>query len=126
MLEAKLAEIAKVAKNSCDLLDEERQSLWTILRLSLAQQLDYWLQLCYPTNVRAAAEKMDYVLWKVLEKTALSCIPRNYHEEFATKIEVPGLPVQTYQEWVVRQPIRLGGFGLRSQVDLSPATFIGA
>ena len=49
-----------------------------------------------------------------------------FHEEFANKIEVPGLPIQTYQEWVVRQPIRLGGFGLRSQVDISPAAFIGA
>ena len=51
MLEMKMLEIAKVAKTSCDVLDEERQSLWAILRLSLSQQLDYWLQLCYPSNV---------------------------------------------------------------------------
>ena len=39
---------------------------------------------------------------------------------------VPGLPERSYQEWVVQQPIRLGGFGLKCQRDLSPAAFIGA
>ena len=33
---------------------------------------------------------------------------------------------KTFSEWVVRQPIRLGGMGLRSLVDLSPAAFVGA
>ena len=76
MLGLKLLDIAKSARNSVDVLEEERQSLWTILRLSMAQQLDYWLQLCYPSNIRAAAERMDEILWKTLEKTADSKIPR--------------------------------------------------
>ena len=70
MLEKKIEDISRAAKNSCEALDEERQALWAMLRLSLSQQLDYWLQLCYPTNIRAAAEKVGIILWKVLETTA--------------------------------------------------------
>ena len=32
----------------------------------------------------------------------------------------------TYQEWVVRQPIKFGGMGLRSLVETSPAAYLGA
>ena len=86
MLSEKMSEIAKIANNTCSILDDERQSLWTVLRLSLSQQLDYWLQLCYPSNVRAAADRMDNILWKVLENAAFSTIPRSSGEnmEFAT------------------------------------------
>ena len=41
-------------------------------------------------------------------------------------VNVPGLESRSYQDWVVRQPIRLGGMGLRSQADLSSAAFLGA
>ena len=105
MLSKKLSEIAQIAKNSCDVLDEEKQSLWTVLRLSLSQQLDYELQLCYPSNMKAAAEAMDDILWKVLETTAYSKIPRKNDErnsEFSVNISIPGMPVSPYQEWVVR------------------------
>ena len=48
---------------------------WTVLRLSLSQQLDNWLQLSYPTHIKAAADKMDQILWEVLEVAAGSSIP---------------------------------------------------
>ena len=86
-------------------------------------------QLCYPSNVKAAAEKMDMVMWEMLEKVADSRIPRkvgDFHPDGVTMISIPGLQDRSYQEWVVRQPIRLGGFGLRCQSDLSSAAFIGA
>ena len=41
-------------------------------------------------------------------------------------VDVPGLHRRTFQDWVARQPIKLGGLGLRSQADLSPAAFVGA
>ena len=41
-------------------------------------------------------------------------------------VDVPGLHRRTFQDWVVRQPIKLGGLGMRSQADLSPAAFMGA
>ena len=129
MLEEKMIDVTKSAKNSIEVLGDERQSLWTVVRLSLSQQLDYWLQLCYPSNVQAAAMKMDSIMWKTLEVTADSSIPRmqsDEHPEGVTLISIPGVPEHSYQDWVVRQPVRLGGFGLRCQKDLSPAAFIGA
>ena len=50
----------------CQLLEGERQSLWTVLRSSISQKLDYWLTLVYPTLVKAEAERMDRLMWKVL------------------------------------------------------------
>ena len=68
-------------------------------------------------------------MWNILEKTAGSNIPQrqgDIHPDGVTIISIPGLQERSYQDWVVRQPIMLGGFGLRSQSDLSPAAFIGA
>ena len=65
MLNLKVEEVARGAQNSCKVLGEEKQALWTVLRMSLSQQLDYWLQLCYPSQVLAAAQKMDQVIWEV-------------------------------------------------------------
>ena len=73
MLSEKIRDLEKVAKNTYDILVDERQSLWTILWLSLSQQLDYWLQLCYPSNIKAAAERMDTVMWEMLERAADMC-----------------------------------------------------
>ena len=78
--------------------------------------------------MKAAANTMDDILWKVLETTAFSKIPRkndDRNSEFSVNISIPGLPVIPYQEWVVRQPIKMGGCGLRSKVETSPAAFIG-
>ena len=43
----------------------------------------------------------------------------------------PQLPVtrqqgKSYQDWMVRLPIRLGGMGMRSMLDISLAAFIGS
>ena len=76
MMNLKVDEVARGAENSCKVLGGEKQSLWTVLRLSLSQQLDYWLQLCYPSHVLSASHRMDQVLWNVLELAAASHIPR--------------------------------------------------
>ena len=76
MMNLKVEEVVKRATTTTTVLGDEKQSLWTVLRLSLAQQLDYWLQLCYPSHILAAAKRMDQILWDVLEKTATSHIPR--------------------------------------------------
>ena len=129
MLEVKVEEVAREAELSVKVLETERQTLWTVLRASLAQRLDYWLQLCYPTDVLAAAERMDAILWNVLQVAAGSPIPRqagNNGWECTLEVPVEGLGARSFQEWVVRQPVRLGGLGMRGQVDLSPAAFVGA
>ena len=35
-------------------------------------------------------------------------------------------PGKSYQDWMVRLPIRLGGMGMRSMVDISLAVYIGS
>ena len=36
-----------------------------------------------------------------------------------------GLETRSLQNLVLRQPVMIGGFGLRSQAELSPAAFVG-
>ena len=129
MLEVKVEEIAREAEKTVKVLELEKQALWSVLRSSLAQRLDYWLQLCYPTDVLVAAARMDAVLWNVLQVATGSTIPRG--ADYNTWGCVPNVPAEglggrSFQEWVVRQPVKLGGLGLRGQVDLSPVAFIGA
>ena len=38
---------------------------------------------------------------------------------------VPELAGRSYQRWMIRQPIKLGGLGLRSLVDTCAAAFVG-
>ena len=44
------------------MLEDERQALWTVLMASLRFQFEYWLGLCYPSDVLPAARRMDKVL----------------------------------------------------------------
>ena len=129
MLDKKIDEIAEDAKKSFDTLEEERQALLAILRSSIAQQFDYWCQLCYPSDIKAAAERLDAIEWGVLEVIAGSKIPRG--EENNSWSCVPFVPVnkmngKSYQELLVRQPQRLGGLGLRSKVDVCEVAYVGA
>ena len=40
-------------------------------------------------------------------------------------VPIDGLQTRSFQQWVIRQPVKMGGLGLKSQVELSPAAFIG-
>ena len=40
MMNKKVDEVAQGAKNCCKVLGDEKQSIWTVLRLSLSQQMD--------------------------------------------------------------------------------------
>ena len=64
----------------------------------------------------------------MLEKAALLSIPRV--DEGRGLEHCPSLPVRrlqqrSYQDWMVRMPVRLGGMGLRSVADTSLAAYIG-
>ena len=43
-------------------------------------------------------------------------------------LDVPVLRLtgRSYQDWMVRQPVRLGGMGMRSMRDVSLAAFLGS
>ena len=101
MLDIKVEDIAKGAKNACEVLKGESQALWSVLRLSLAQQLDYWLQLCYPSDILHAAQKMDSVMWGVLEQIVGSHIPRKsegHSWECVLDVPVANLNGRSFQE----------------------------
>ena len=40
-------------------------------------------------------------------------------------VPIDGLETRSFQQWVIRQPVKMGGLGLRNQIELSPAAFIG-
>ena len=114
MLDKKIDEIEEDAKKSVDILQEERQALWAILRSSIAQQFDY----CHLSDIKATAERLYAIEWGVLVVIAGSKIPRR--EESNSWRCVPFVAMnkmngRSYQEWLVRQPQRLGGLGLRTK-----------
>ena len=76
MMDIKIEEVARKAAKACEVLGDEKQALWTTLRLSIQQQLDYWLMLVHPSQMERAAARMDEVLWDVLEKVIGAHIPR--------------------------------------------------
>ena len=66
-LEEMITVIAGEVDLVCEVLQDEHQALWAVLRSSVSQKLDYWLTLVYPSQVREAAEKMDSLQMKVME-----------------------------------------------------------
>ena len=128
-LERRVDEILEDANRASVVLASERQCLWTVLRSSILAQFEYWLMLVHPSQVEAAARRVDKVIWGVLEKVAGFSIPQEGAElgwEHCLDIPVAGLRRRSFQSWVAGLPIRLGGLGLRSQEELSPLAYLGA
>ena len=50
MLEEKVDKIAEAAEKAVKVLAGERQALWAVIKWSVSQQFEYWLQHCYPTG----------------------------------------------------------------------------
>ena len=73
--------------------------------------------------------ELDTILWNLLEHTTRLHIPKG-EEGLGVEcvLDVPGvhsLQGRSFQRWLVHQPVKLGGLGLRSQVETSVAAFIG-
>ena len=121
MLEQKVVELTGKAEKLCEVLEGESQALWSCLRLSLQQQFDYWITLVHPSQVAAAAKRVDEVLRGVLEQVAGFRIPQEgegliYSCPMGGEVE--GLQGASFQSLLTALPIKLGGLGLRSQVQL--------
>ena len=107
------------------------QAIWTVLQCSLSQKLDWQLNLNYPLDVEEAAKMLDSELWSLLEFAASQHIPRT-GEGMGVEcvLEDPKLPPslqgRSYQNWLVREPVRLCGLGLRSLLETSPVAFCGS
>ena len=126
----KIAEqIISDAQLTAELLSGERHSLWSALRCSIAHRFDYWLQTSYPSVVEPIATWLDSELWKILEAATGLSIPRtttNTAWDCVLPVPVAGREARSFQDWVVRLPVKLGGFGFRSMKDTASLAFIGA
>ena len=129
MLGAKMDEIEEQAEQVLNVLIEEKQALWSVLRSSLSHKLDYWLTLCYPSHVKEAAERMDRLQNKILESLVGQQIPMSgcMDSEWAILLPVPVeiLQNRSFQHWAIRQPVKMGGLGIRSNVETSLPAFVG-
>ena len=131
----KLQEIADrlldEARQVQEVLSKNRQALWVSLRASIQQRFDYWCTLCRPSLVKPIASHLDKELWRILE-AAVGCeVPRTDRlldegESFVITTPVSGLEARPFAEWVVKQPVRLHGAGLRSHADSCYPAFVGA
>ena len=127
-LSVKVQEVGRELGEIVRVLEGEGQSIWTIARASTAMKLDYHLALCYPTDMEEASRQMDDILWSMVEKAAGVSIPRveeGRGVECCPLLPVDRLQYRSYQDWMMRMPVRLGGMGLRSVADTSLAAFIG-
>ena len=71
-MKVKVEEVRKVT----DLLADEKQALWTILRSSFAHKLEYWLAMVHPSQVMEAAKEVDEIFHSVMEKLTGSHLPK--------------------------------------------------
>ena len=91
--------------------------------------MSYHLSLQYPRHIKPAAERLDCILWHMLEESVGFSIPQIEEGKGVECVLAP--PVQSlanssFQSLLVRLQVRLGGLGLRSLADSIPAAFIGS
>ena len=61
VLNEKVEQIAEQAEKAVKVLEGERQSLWSVVKWSLSQRFEYWLQLSYPSDVKEAAASLSRI-----------------------------------------------------------------
>ena len=77
--------------------------------------------------MQLAAKEMDNLMWNMLEKAADISIPRideGRGVECCPAPPVRRLQSKSYQEWMTRTPVRLGGMGMRSVLETSLLAYI--
>jgi len=128
MLDLKVDELEKEVATISEILEDEHQALWAVLRSSTAHKLDYWLTLVYPSLIREAASRMDKIQEKVLRKLLGMHIPmqaEGFVYECPIEVPVENISGRSFQHMVIRQPLKMGGLGIRSHTETSPAAYIG-
>ena len=104
----------------------DRQALWTALRLSIRQKFGYSMQHTLYSICEPVAKELDNHIWKLLEATTGFNITRvNEQEGLLINVLINNLDNKSFQEWALRLPSRLYGWGLRSLDDTCGAACIG-
>ena len=128
MLMGTTNKVAVKAKHMCRILDKERKAVWSVLRGSFSQQLDYHCLLAYPSDIRDASRFLDVELWSMLDRSTRFHILRGEEGsgcECCPQRPVPGLSSRSYKNHLVCWPIKRGGFGLRSMEETCAPAFVG-
>ena len=128
LLDIKVNELEGQAAVISKVLGDERQAMWAVLRSSVAHKLDYWCTLVYPSLMEGAAQRMDKIMLDMLDGLVCSKIP--LHDEglgYECPLNVPveNLQGRSFQNLVIRQPIKMGGLGVRSVAETCQAAYIG-
>ena len=121
-------EIVADAKKTRELLAPNKQALWSTLRLSTAQRFQYHCQHVHPSLCEPVAEWLDTQLWKDLEETVGFDIPggdRGQEGDVALAVPVNGLGSKSFQNWAVRLPVKLQGWGFRSLKETCIPAYLG-
>ena len=130
VLREKVDGIVSEARGSLTKLQDHKQAAWALLKWSVWQRFDYWAGLCYPSDSLPAARSLDEQLHSLLEDTLGFKIPTYSTRETSgwdcpLSVPVPGRNNLCYSSWILRQPIKLGGFGLRSYEELCRPAYVG-
>ena len=125
-LKEKAEEIIRDANKTREVLATDPQALWTALRLSVQQRFQYLMQLTPPSLCEPVAAELDAAIWRILEAACGFPIPRGA-EEGGLELLIPTIPSlshRSFQEWAVRLPARLYGWGLRSLEDSCATAYL--
>ena len=131
VLEEKVAQILDDGKKSLDVLGpEHRHAAWIALKQSIWPRFDYWAQTCYPSNSLPAARRLDAGLHRLLEQVVGIRIPLGANDDMSTLLLPTPLTGSrrnmSFQAWVLRQPVKCGGAGLRTFEEICRPAFAGA
>ena len=131
ILEEKVEQIVEEGQRSLSLLLHNRQAAWAALKWSVWPRFEYWAGLCYPSDSLPAAKELDRQLWQLMESVCGTVIPRSSSRatrewDCTLPIDIQGRELATFASWVVRQPVKLGGMGLRSYSELCRPAFYGS
>ena len=69
-------DIKEVAKKTCSLLEDDLQAKWTFLTSSIGQKLTYHQSLQYPSDMWPHVERLDMILWRMIEAATGLHIPQ--------------------------------------------------
>ena len=120
MLDRKVDEIEKNVNQVVEILHQDKQALWTVLRSSIQHQFGYWLMLVHPSLIQVAARRVDTIMVRVLETLLGYRINTpDLGWNFVVDVPVEALAGMTFQSWVIKQPVRFGGHSIQWRIWLA-------
>ena len=121
-------EVVKDAIKTREVLSTNKQAHWAALRLSIAQRFQYLCQHAHPSICEPVAAWLDTQLWKELEAAVGFSIPRGdrgQEGDVVINVPVQGISGKSFQEWAVRLPVKLHGWGFRSLAETCIPAYLG-